>query len=130
MREHSPEKVLDLLTKCAIALANCPTGSIGVTCRSDFIISACVRSGIDCSNYDIVREQVVDLFFEIVLECLGRCDVSERLALNQYRRDEHERTLSDFRSLDRQIPRRGARITAILDLRNPGRATTLKTTAR
>ena len=116
LREHTPETVLDLLAKWRDRVGELSDwvdwrylperfGHLGLKAFWDHL-----------HQHDVVREQVVDLFQKSFWSAWVDAMFQADPALNQYRRDEQERVLEEFRLLDRKILQQGgARIAAILD---------------
>lgn len=116
LREHPPEAVLDLLTKWRDRVGELADwvdwrylperfGHLGLKEFWDHV-----------QQHDVEREQVVELFLKSFWS--GWIDAMFQLdpVLSQYRRNEHEQVLKEFRELDRRILQQNpARIAAILD---------------
>lgn len=116
LREHSPEKVLDLLTKWRDRVGEL---SDWVDWRHlpERFNHLGLRSFWDrLQQHDVVREQVVDLFLKSFWSAWVDAMFQSDPELQKYRRDEFERRVHEFREVDRRILEQGgARIAAILD---------------
>ncbi len=116
LREHSPETVLDLLTKWRDRVGELADwvdwrylperfGHLGLKQFWDHL-----------QQQDVVREQVVDLFLKAFWSGWIDAMFQQDPVLAHYRRNEHEQVLKEFREIDRRILQQNpARITAILD---------------
>lgn len=116
LREHLPETVLDLLTKWRDRVGELADwvdwrylperfGHLGLRSFWDHL-----------QQQEVLREQVVDLFLKSFWSGWIDAMFQQDAVLAQYRRNEHEQLLKEFRELDRRILAQGAaRITAILD---------------
>ena len=116
LREHSPETVLDLLTKWRDCV-----GELSDWVDWRYLPERFQHLGLKSfwehlQQHDVVREQVVDLFLKSFWSAWLDAMFQSDPVLSQYRRNEHENTLKEFRELDRKILQQGAaRIAAILD---------------
>lgn len=116
LREHAPETVLDLLTKWRERV-----GELADWVDWRYLPERFAHLGLKpfwdhLQQHNIVREQVVDLFSKSFwsgwIDAMFQADP----VLAQYRRNDHEQLLKEFRELDRRILHQGAaRIIAILD---------------
>lgn len=116
LRERPPEAVLEFLTRARERVGELADwvdwrylperfGHIGLKSFWDHL-----------QLHDVVREQVVDLFLKSFWSAWLDAMFQHDPILGQYRRNEHEQTLQEFRDLDRRLLQQGAaRIAAILD---------------
>src|SRR5262249_4425825 len=116
LREHTPEKVLDVLTKWRDRVGEL-SDWVDWRYLPERFGHLRLRSFWErLQQHDVVREQVVDLFLKSFWSAWVDAMFQTDSALNQYRRDEHEHALKEFRTQDRTILEQGgARIAAILD---------------
>jgi Protein of unknown function (DUF4011)/REase_MTES_1575/AAA domain len=116
LKEHTPEVVLDLLTKWRDRV-----GELADWVDWRYLPERFAHLGLKSfwdhlQQHDVVREQVVDLFLKSFWSGWVDAMFQHDPVLSQYRRNEHEQLLKEFRELDRRILQQGAaRITAILD---------------
>lgn len=116
LREHTPEIVLDLLTRMRDRV-----GELADWVDWRYLPERFTHLGLrsfwdHLQQHDIAREQVVDLFFKSFWSAWVDAMFQLDPALGQYRRHEHEQLVEEFRDLDRKLLQQGAdRIIAILD---------------
>ncbi len=116
LRDHPPEPVLDLLTK-----ARERVGELADWVDWRFLPERFGHLGLksfwdQLQQHDVARERVVDLFLNSFWSGWLDAMFQHDSVLSQYRRNEHERVVKEFRELDRQILQQGAaRIAARLD---------------
>jgi hypothetical protein len=116
LREHAPETVLDLLTK-----GRDRVGELSDWVDWRYLPERFQHLGLKSfwdhlQQHDVVREQVVDLFLKSYWSGWVDAMFQHDPVLAQYRRNEHEILMKEFRELDRRILQQGAaRIIAILD---------------
>jgi hypothetical protein len=116
LRQHAPETVLELLTKWRERVGELADwvdwrylperfGHLGLKSFWDHL-----------QQHEVVREQVVDLFLKSFWSAWIDAMFQLDPVLAQYRRNEHDQLLKEFRELDRRLLQQTpARITAILD---------------
>lgn len=124
LRETTPEKVLEIL-----AVWRERVGELADWIDWRYLPEHFGRYGLKSfwdrlQQHDIVREQVVDLFHKAFWSAWLDAHFQAEPILSQYRREEHERLVREFRELDRKILQQtAARIVARLDPVQSARAT-------
>jgi hypothetical protein len=116
LRDHSPEIVLDLLTR-----ARDRVGEIADWVDWRYLPERFAHLGLKSfwdhlQQHEVVKEQVVELFLKSFWSGWLDAMFQHDPVLSQYRRAEHADAVKEFRELDRRILAQGAaRITAGID---------------